>query len=354
MNIKSENIDKCFEDKKPVIKNINLEIGSGEMVSFLGPSGCGKTTVLNIIAGLTQQSGGTVYFDGKNMNAVPVEKRNIGMVFQNYALYPHLSAFENIAFPLKMRKRPKAEIKERVNKTAGFLEIEKILHKKPRELSGGEQQRVAIGRALVREPAVLLMDEPLSNLDKKLRVQTREEIRRIQQELNITAVFVTHDQEEASAISDKIVLLHDGIIAQYGTPYELYNNPCNVFTAKFIGGVDINIFEAQQEECSCFIPSLNMHIGEDVSLNNNKAAYIAVRPEDISVSKEKPDTVATIIMRENLGKDTIATLEYRNTQFKMYMPSHKEYKIGNQVGILFNRDKLYIFDKTGKRIIRNV
>ena len=183
MKITLEHLHKSFEDKKAVIKDINLEIDSGTLISLLGPSGCGKTTILNIIAGLIKQSEGTVYFDGKNMNNIPVEKRNIGMVFQNYALYPHLSAFDNLAFPLQMQKLNKTEIKERVHKTAAFLEIDKLLHKKPAALSGGEQQRVAIGRALVKEPAVLLMDEPLSNLDKKLRIQTREEIRRIQQEL---------------------------------------------------------------------------------------------------------------------------------------------------------------------------
>lgn len=352
MNIRLENIDKHFEDKKPVIKNISLEIESGSLISLLGPSGCGKTTVLNIIAGLTKQSGGTIYFDGKNMNDIPVEKRNIGMVFQNYALYPHLSAFDNLAFPLQMQKWKKTEIKERVHKTAAFLEIEKILHKRPAALSGGEQQRVAIGRALVKEPAVLLMDEPLSNLDKKLRIQTREEIRRIQQELKITAIFVTHDQEEASAISDKIVLLHNGEIAQYGTSYELYHNPADLFTAKFIGAIDINIFEAVKKDRVCFIPSLNLTLSfdETIEANNGGSLSMAVRPEDISIVEDHSDITAKLIMSENLGKDTIAAMECNNHNFKIYLPNNGVYTKGDVLGLRFNKHKVFIFDKNGKRL----
>ena len=349
MKITLEHLHKSFEDKKAVIKDINLEIDSGTLISLLGPSGCGKTTILNIIAGLIKQSEGTVYFDGKNMNNIPVEKRNIGMVFQNYALYPHLSAFDNLAFPLQMQKLNKTEIKERVHKTAAFLEIDKLLHKKPAALSGGEQQRVAIGRALVKEPAVLLMDEPLSNLDKKLRIQTRGEIRRIQQELKITTIFVTHDQEEASAISDKIVLLHNGEIAQYGTSYELYHNPANLFTAKFIGAIDINIFEAFKKDSVCFIPSLNVNLSIAGCIpDSNEPLYIAIRPEDIAVVKEDPDITAKIIMIENLGKDTIATMECNNGNFKMYIPNSGLYATGDSLGLRFDMDRIFIFDKNGK------
>lgn len=355
MNITLEHLHKSFEDKKAVIKDINLEIDSGTLISLLGPSGCGKTTVLNIIAGLIKQSEGTVYFDGKNMNNIPVEKRNIGMVFQNYALYPHLSAFDNLAFPLQMQKLNKTEIKARVHKTAAFLEIDKLLHKKPAALSGGEQQRVAIGRALVKEPAVLLMDEPLSNLDKKLRIQTREEIRRIQQELKITTIFVTHDQEEASAISDKIVLLHNGEIAQYGTSYELYHNPANLFTAKFIGAIDINILEAVKKDSAYFIPSLNVHLSmsEEVISGSSEPLYIAIRPEYIAIVKEDPDITAKIVMIENLGKDTIATMEYNNNNFKIYIPTNGLYVTGGFLGLRFNRDRIFIFDKSGNRLINS-
>lgn len=348
MNIRLKNLVKTFENNTKVIKNINLEVEDGTLVSLLGPSGCGKTTILHIIAGLLPQTSGEIYFND-TLVSTAAEHRNIGMVFQNYALYPHLSAFENLAFPLKMQKIKKQEIAERVKETAAFLKIDHILHKKPRALSGGEQQRVAIGRALIKKPAVLLMDEPLSNLDKKLRVQTREEIRRIQQTLKITTVFVTHDQEEASAISDKIILLNNGSVLQYGTPYELYNSPENLFAAQFIGNIEINIFDARKNERGIFLPSLDCSIDIREKIDSD-VSYLAIRPENIYYEKNFPDFTAKIIMIESLGKDAVATLETQSKKMRVYLSADHDFKIGQTIGMRLDKNKILLFNTAGKRI----
>ena len=242
MEIKIENLTKAYGDFKAV-DNMNLNIADGELVGLLGPSGCGKSTTLFMLAGLNDPTSGHIYFGGKDVTKVAPEDREIGLVFQNYALYPHMTVADNIMFPLINRKVPKAEARERAQEMAKLVQLDHLMDRKPKALSGGQQQRVAIARALVKKPEVLLLDEPLSNLDAKLRVETREEIRRIQQEVGITTIFVTHDQEEAMSISDRIAVMEKGVVQQFEVPQKMYLNPGNLFVAQFLGTPQINIFD---------------------------------------------------------------------------------------------------------------
>src|SRR6187431_1664388 len=241
-----DNVNKVYGDFHAV-KDLNLEIGDGEFMVLVGPSGCGKTTSLRMIAGLEEISSGTLRIGDRVVNDVAPKDRDIAMVFQSYALYPHMSVRDNMAFGLKLRKVPKADIEKRVNDAAGILNLEKLLDRKPKELSGGQRQRVALGRAIVREPAVFLMDEPLSNLDAKLRVQTRAEIARLHQRLGTTTIYVTHDQVEAMTMGDRIAVMRDGVLQQIGTPQELYDHPLNRFVAGFIGSPSMNFIDVTVE-----------------------------------------------------------------------------------------------------------
>ena len=239
-----KNISKQYSSSSNrVVNNVNLEVQEGEFLVLVGPSGCGKSTTLRMIAGLEEISEGEIYIDGKLVNNIPPKDRDIAMVFQNYALYPHMSVFENLAFGLKLRKLKKEEIKERVNYAAKILEIEDLLDRKPKQLSGGQRQRVAVGRAIVRNPKVFLFDEPLSNLDAKLRVQMRVEISRLHQRLETTVVYVTHDQVEAMTMGDRIVVMKDGVVQQVDMPLNIYNNPSNKFVAGFIGSPAMNFLD---------------------------------------------------------------------------------------------------------------
>ena len=263
MTITLKNLTKCFpgrgHDRKEVkaVDNFDFEIPDGKLVALLGPSGCGKSTTLYMIAGLLEPTEGRIFFGEKDVTEVPTENRGVGLVFQNYALYPHLSVFQNIAFPLEnlkgKEKLSKEELKSRVEEAARIVQIEGLLERKPKELSGGQQQRVAIARALVKRPPVLLLDEPLSNLDARLRLQTREELRRIQKETGITTIFVTHDQDEAMSISDLIIVMKDGAVQQIGKPQEVYENPANLFVAKFLGTPQINVLRVERNGKKCFM-----------------------------------------------------------------------------------------------------
>jgi len=268
-----------------IIKGANLDVADGSFVVFVGPSGCGKTTLLRLIAGLEDVTGGNILIDGKNVVNVPPAKRGLSMVFQSYALYPHMSVRGNIAFGLKMAGLPKAEISRKVEAAAATLNLTPYLDRKPRELSGGQRQRVAIGRAIVREPKAFLFDEPLSNLDAALRVQMRIEVTRLQKQLGTTAIYVTHDQVEAMTMADKIVVLNAGRIEQYGTPLELYERPANLFVAGFIGS-----------------PKMNFISGEAAAQYG--AATIGVRPEHLKIAKEDKGWSGTILVAEHLGSDT--------------------------------------------------
>ena len=247
MRIRLENLTKRYQEVTAV-DHLNLEIEDGDLVCLLGPSGCGKSTTLSIIAGLEQATEGSIYFDEENVGGLEAEERDIGMVFQDYALYPHMTVQENIAFPLKMQGWKKKDRIEKVKEAAKMLQIEEYLKRKPGKLSGGQQQRVAIARAIVKNPKILLLDEPLSNLDARLRIELRDEIRRVQKQLGITTIFVTHDQEEALSISDKILLMEKGKISQYSSPKEMYMEPQNVFAAKFLGNPPMNFVPGEKVE----------------------------------------------------------------------------------------------------------
>ena len=262
------------------VNDFTFEIPDGELIGLLGPSGCGKSTALNLICGLQSPTGGKIYFGDDDVTEVPAENRGVGLVFQNYALYPHLTVLQNILFPLQNLKgadKPsKADMLARAREVAGLVQIDELMDRKPAELSGGQQQRVAIARALVKMPRVLLLDEPLSNLDARLRLQTREEIRRIQRETRITTVFVTHDQEEAMSISDIIVVMRNGIVEQIGKPQDVYDDPANLFVARFLGTPPINVFTGRITEGT-------LYIGEDAVLSldgvPDQDVFIGVRPE---------------------------------------------------------------------------
>ena len=268
-----------------IIKGANLDIADGSFVVFVGPSGCGKTTLLRLIAGLEDVTGGAILIDGKNVVDTPPAKRGLSMVFQSYALYPHMSVRGNIAFGLKMAGLPKAEINRKVEAAAATLNLSPYLDRKPRELSGGQRQRVAIGRAIVREPKAFLFDEPLSNLDAALRVQMRIEVTRLQKQLGTTAVYVTHDQVEAMTMADKIVVLNAGKIEQYGSPLELYERPANLFVAGFIGS-----------------PKMNFVTGAAAAKYG--APTVGVRPEHLKINREGEGWPGTIMVAEHLGSDT--------------------------------------------------
>ena len=268
------------------VKDFTFEIPDGKLVALLGPSGCGKSTLLNMICGLERPTEGKIFFGDDDVTEMPPELRGVGMVFQNYALYPHMSVYENIIFPLGNlkgeEKMTKEQMKAKADEVASLVQIEQLLERKPKELSGGQQQRVAIARALVKTPRLLLLDEPLSNLDARLRLQTREEIRRIQRETGVTTVFVTHDQEEAMSISDMIVVMKDGELHQYGRPQEVYDDPVNLFVAKFLGTPAINVFEAE-------VRSEKLYIGADEALEvkgvQDRKVTAGIRPEGFIYDK---------------------------------------------------------------------
>ncbi|MBQ3157165.1 MAG: ABC transporter ATP-binding protein [Clostridia bacterium] len=295
MKITLEHLTKRFPNRSKnapdviAVNDFTFEIPDGKLVGLLGPSGCGKSTVLNLISGLLRATEGRIYFDDDDVTNIPAEYRGVGIVFQNYALYPHLTVEKNIMFPLEnfkgADKLSKAEMKARALEAAKLVQIDQLMDRKPAELSGGQQQRVAIARALVKKPRVLLMDEPLSNLDARLRLQTREEIRRIQRETKITTIFVTHDQEEAMSISDQIVVMKDGVLQQIGKPQQVYDSPVNLFVAQFLGTPPINVF------CGS-IRAGKLYVGEEAILAAGDAAdqevYVAIRPEGFTVDENGP------------------------------------------------------------------
>lgn len=310
MKVVLKNLTKKFpgrDRKNPAdviaVNDFTFEIPDGKLIGLLGPSGCGKSTMLNLISGLQKPTSGQIFFGEDDVTELPPENRGIGLVFQNYALYPHLTVRKNITFPLEnlkgKDKLTKEEMNEKAYEAAKLVQIEELMDRKPGELSGGQQQRVAIARALVKKPCVLLLDEPLSNLDARLRIQTREEIRRIQRETKITTIFVTHDQEEAMSISDMIVVMKDGILQQLGKPQEVYDNPINLFVAKFLGTPPINVFDGE-------VKDNKLYIGEDAVLNikgvSNQKVYVGVRPEGLDLDEAGP-FVCDLTGVEVMGRD---------------------------------------------------
>ena len=375
MEIRLENLTKIFRDNKKenetrAVDNLDIVIPSGKLVGLLGPSGCGKSTTLYMISGLLEPTSGKIFFGEEDVTDLSPEKRGIGLVFQNYALYPHMTVFKNIAFPLenlkveekvkdkdgkdviKKRRLTKAEIEEMVVHTAKLVQIEKLLDRKPSQLSGGQQQRVAIARALVKKPRVLLLDEPLSNLDARLRLQTREEIRRLQKETGITTIFVTHDQEEAMSISDEIVVMKDGLEQQRNEPQEVYNNPKNLFVAQFLGTPPINVFTGKIENNKVFIGK-DMILESDIPLDNQDV-YIGIRPEGFIVNNETGCLQATVDQIETLGRDISIVCQKNECvkpTFKAIVDADNKVGVGTiKLGV--KKNKVLIFNRdTEERVL---
>ena len=323
-------VRKSFGDVE-VIPPLDLHIGEGEFVVFVGPSGCGKSTLLRLIAGLEDVSGGHIEIDGKDATDLPPAKRSLAMVFQSYALYPHMSVRKNIAFPLKMAKADQATIDAKIENAARILNLTDYLHRRPGQLSGGQRQRVAIGRAIVREPAAFLFDEPLSNLDAALRVNMRLEISELHQKLKTTMIYVTHDQVEAMTMADKIVVLHAGVIEQVGSPLELYRNPRNRFVAGFIGSPKMNFIE-----------------GEEAAKHGAHA--IGIRPEHINVSTTEGAWKGTVGVSEHLGSDTFLHVETEHGLINLRGDGEVDLHAGDTVWLSPDLTQLHRFDAAGLAI----
>ena len=343
-----KNLEKSFGENK-VIKNFNIDIKDGEFIVLVGPSGCGKSTLLRMVSGLESIDEGEIFLDTKLINNLIPSKREIAMVFQSYALYPHMNVFENMSFGLKMEKISKNEINEKVNHAATTLQIEDLLERKPKQLSGGQRQRVAIGRAITRNPKVFLFDEPLSNLDAALRSEMRVEISKLHKKLKTNIIYVTHDQIEAMTLADRIVVLNKGIIEQFGTPNEIYNDPNNIFVAEFIGSPKMNIIKINKEQ---IVNSNTIELFKNKitfeNFNFKDEIYLGIRPEDISIKSDreiKLDVKVDLI--ENLGFEKIIYAKLSNTQVTI---KSSEDTINQPLKISFSRDKVLFFDKNKNRI----
>ena len=337
--IELKNVSKYWGDIRAVEK-LNINIEEGEFVVLLGPSGCGKSTTLRLIAGLENVSSGEVFIGGKNVNNIDPSSRNISMVFQSYALFPHLNVEENIIFGLKVRKVKKDDRQVRLENVAEKVGLSNLLKRKPAELSGGQRQRVALARAIISENPICLMDEPLSNLDAKLRHQMRSEIRLLQKDLNITLIYVTHDQTEAMSMADKIVLLNEGEIVQQGRPKELYEKPENTFTAKFLGNPPMNLINLEVEKGGNYIPIF----GDKYFLKqkSDKKNILGIRPEDIEISKE--GVKCTINDLDYQGSDVVLSLQLGNQEIFARIDSKKVEELDNQVYINWDNNNIHFFD----------
>jgi len=362
--MKLDSIKKTYDKGPAVVHDFNLEIHDGEFIVLVGPSGCGKSTTLRMIAGLEDITDGDFYIDDKRMNDVEPKNRDIAMVFQNYALYPHMSVYDNMAFGLKLRKTPKPEIKERVEKAAEILGLTDFLDRKPKALSGGQRQRVALGRAIVREANVFLMDEPLSNLDAKLRVQMRAEITKLHKRLKTTTIYVTHDQTEALTMATRIVVMNQGDIMQVGTPKEVYDFPENVFVAQFIGSPAMNIFDAEIKDGKLVIGNTEITIPEAKRRMlidegyDNKVLKFGIRPEDIREEAVFVESAlasafnAEVKVSELLGSEIMLYSELEDQEFISRVDARNELNPGDVVKFAFDMNKGHFFDMdSGERIV---
>jgi multiple sugar transport system ATP-binding protein len=351
-----EHVTKCF-DKVVAVDDVTIKIEDRKFVALLGPSGCGKTTTLRLIAGLETLTSGDVYIGDRLVNELSPRNRNIAMVFQSYALYPHMNVFDNMAFPLKIRKVPKDEAKKRVKDAAELLGIQDLFQRKPKQLSGGQRQRVALGRAIVRSPEVFLLDEPLSNLDAKLRVYMRTELKRLQRSLGVTTIYVTHDQVEALTMSDKIAVMNEGKLQQIDGPDELYGKPTNTWVAGFIGSPPMNFFDCtlviDEERALLDASEFKLEIDHQLATgirarSSSDELVLGARPEDLTVTKAKlsrEDVPAEIYIVEPVGESTIVDLKIGTHVVKARAPAGFKAEIGESVGLSFTKDKMHIFDK---------
>jgi multiple sugar transport system ATP-binding protein len=360
-----EHVTKRFDDVVAV-NDLDINIEDKEFLVLVGPSGCGKTTALRCLAGLEDISEGQILIGDHVVNDVAPKDRDIAMVFQSYALYPHMSVYDNMAFGLKLRKYPKDEIKRRVDEAAAILGIETLLDRKPRQLSGGQRQRVALGRAIVREPKVFLLDEPLSNLDAKLRVQTRTEITKLHQRLQTTFIYVTHDQTEAMTMATRIAVMNFGVLQQLDTPQTLYDRPDNLFVAGFIGSPAMNFFEGKlvKNDGNMFVEcgSFSVQIPEDRAdayvPNDGKSIIFGLRPEDIHDPKFEAQDIlgrgveASVEVTELMGNEIFVFLKSGNDDYVARIDPRTNFRMGDKVKITFNMGNMHIFDKETEKAIR--
>ena len=367
-SISFRNLYKVYPGNVTAVKNFNLEVRDKEFVVFVGPSGCGKSTTLRMVAGLEEITEGEIYIGDRLVNDVPPKDRDIAMVFQDYALYPHMTVYDNMAFALKLRKTPKTEIDKKVREAANTLDIEDLLDRKPKALSGGQRQRVALGRAIVRDAKVFLMDEPLSNLDAKLRVQTRTEIIKLHQKLQTTFIYVTHDQTEAMTMGDTIVVMKDGIIQQVDSPNKIYNSPANMFVAEFVGNpkmnfIDVDVIETDESTVSLTFQGYKIELsksqGRLVKDNNciGKKLVLGIRPEDINVSMssskllKNKEIEAKVDVTEMMGSDIFIYFRIGTEDIVARTNANKLIKSGDNIRVLFDVDKIHLFNKQTEEAI---
>ena len=354
-DININTINKYYGDVH-VIKDISLDIKSQSFTVLVGPSGCGKSTMLRMIAGLEDINSGTISIDGEVVNDLPPKQRNIAMVFQSYALYPHMTVFDNMAFGLKLEKRSKDEINERVQEAARILQIEEYLHRKPKQLSGGQRQRVAIGRAITRKPKVFLFDEPLSNLDAALRVQMRVELAKLHDQLNATMIYVTHDQTEAMTLADDIVVLDDGIVSQKGSPMELYSNPSNLFVGGFIGSPKMNFVDSKilsstndSTEIDIFGTSKITIPKTSSNSSNGDSVTLGIRPEHLLVNQDGDASwESKVFVVEKLGSGTFLYLEKDGEPLVVETEGDSNIKVGDTVKVGFTASRCQLFDSSNQ------
>ncbi len=354
----AENIIKRF-GSVTAINDVTIEFKHAELTVMVGPSGCGKTTLLRMVAGLEDPTSGNIHIGDRVVNDVPPWHRDVAMVFQNYALYPHMTVFDNIAYPLRSRGEPKSEIKGRVEQTAASLGLGHLLDRKPRQLSGGQMQRVAVGRAIVRRPGVFLMDEPLSNLDAKLRVEMRAELKRLQEDIGVTTIYVTHDQAEAMTMADTLIVMRDGVILQAGPPQTLYDKPDNVFVAGFIGSPSMNFLPCRYEGAGCltgrgFTYPVPPPLRAPVEAAGAQPLVLGIRPEDIGVNPQPgpADTVlARVYMLEPLGRENLLTLEVGDVMIRALSGPDIAVSLDQTVALNFLPERVRVFDRTAEKAL---
>ena len=330
------------------VQGFDLTIADQEFLVLLGPSGCGKTTTMRMIAGLEDASGGDILVDGKRINDLEPKDRDVAMVFQSYALYPNMNVYENIRFPLKVRGIPQSEHDERVMRASAMVELDEFLHRKPAELSGGQRQRVALARAVVREPNVFLMDEPLSNLDAKLRVSTRAQIKNLSHELKTTTIYVTHDQIEAMTLADRVVVMNKGVVQQVGSPTDIYDNPANTFVAGFIGSPAMNLIDGMLEGGTFTADNVKI---TGLSMAHSGKVTLGFRAEDAQVATSESDASSVVYSLELLGEATMVTMRAGGTILSVKSGKDYRVKIGDPVSATIPADICHLFDATsGERL----
>jgi inositol-phosphate transport system ATP-binding protein len=342
-SVRLEGLTKHF-GSVVALQALDLDVRAGEMVAFLGPSGCGKTTTLLMVAGIYRPTAGRIYFGERRVEDLHPRDRDVGMVFQSYALYPHLTLFENIAFPLRLKRVPGEEIGRKVRQTADLLGIAGVLDRRPAHVSGGQQQRAALARALIKEPQVLLLDEPLSNLDAQIRLQARGEIRRLQQQLGVTSILVTHDQAEALAMADRIAVFATGALQQFAAPDELYRRPANAFVARFVGHPPMNLLEGRFENGQFVIGALRLPAP---GRHPGGPGFLGIRPEDATLDGEVPVRVTVV---EPLGREILLTLRLGDVDFKVLAAPSARPPVGAEVRLGVRPERAHLFDQAGVRI----